>query len=119
MNRPGYAGMPEAPTLERTYGRPVCKQLYRERRYSVCFNVSGLDAKLIRPRWRYARPGPHNGGGVRRHPLNQVSRTPFDCLAIFDFNHPQTSSADRHPRRRTAKLRHAATFTSCVANVWP
>jgi len=35
-----------------------------------------------RPRWRYARPGPHKLYGIIRHFLNQVSRTPFDCQAI-------------------------------------
>ena len=35
-----------------------------------------------RPRWRYARSGPHKLFGVERRFLNQVSRTPFDCQAI-------------------------------------
>jgi hypothetical protein len=35
-----------------------------------------------RPRWRYARPGPHKLCGVGRRFFNQVSRTPFDCQAI-------------------------------------
>jgi transposase len=35
-----------------------------------------------RPRWRYARPGPHKLRGVRRRFFDQVSRTPFDCQAI-------------------------------------
>ena len=35
-----------------------------------------------RPRWRYARPGPHKLPGVERRFLNQASRTPFDCQAI-------------------------------------
>jgi transposase len=35
-----------------------------------------------RPRWRYARPGPHKLFGVERHFFDQVSRTPFDCQAI-------------------------------------
>ena len=35
-----------------------------------------------RPRWRYARPGPHKLLGVERHFFHQVSRTPFDCQTI-------------------------------------
>ena len=35
-----------------------------------------------RPRWRYARSGPHKLLGVERRFFNQVSRTPFDCQAI-------------------------------------
>jgi hypothetical protein len=36
------------------------------------------------PRWRYARSGPHKTPGVERRFLNQVSRAPSDCQAIFD-----------------------------------
>jgi putative endonuclease len=32
-----------------------------------------------RPRWRYARFGPHKRLGVERRFLNQVSEAPFDC----------------------------------------
>jgi transposase len=35
-----------------------------------------------RPRWRYARFGPHKTPGVERRFLNQASGTPFDCQAI-------------------------------------
>src|ERR1700735_4479452 len=35
---------------------------------------------FLRPRWRYARSGPHKTSGVRsRHFLNQASEAPFDC----------------------------------------
>ena len=37
---------------------------------------------LLRPRWRYARPGPHKLFGGERRFLNQVSRTPIACQAI-------------------------------------
>jgi transposase len=50
--------------------------------WSVYANVSGLGTRS-RPRWRSARPGPHKTGGVGRHILNQVSRTPIDCQAIL------------------------------------
>ena len=61
--------------------RPVCKRVLAVLIWPVCFNVSGLGVKP-RPRWRYARPGPHKIPGVERRFLNQASRTPFDCQAI-------------------------------------
>jgi hypothetical protein len=32
--------------------------------------------------------------------MEQVSRTRFDCLAIFDFNRPQTSLTDQWPQEQ-------------------
>jgi len=45
--------------------RPVCK-LFRDPVRSVYANLSGLRAPPW-PRWRSARPGPHNNDGVERH----------------------------------------------------
>jgi hypothetical protein len=67
--------------LKKRMARPVCKQLYRDRQWSVCFNVFGF-GESSQPRWRFARSGPHNILGVERRFFNQVSRTPFDCQAI-------------------------------------
>ena len=67
--------------FKKRMARPVCKRFFSRTLWSVCVNVSGLGPKP-RPRWRYARPGPHKLLGVERRFLNQVSRTPFDCQAI-------------------------------------
>jgi len=47
----------------------------------------------LRPRWRYARSGPHKSLGVERRFLNQASEAPFDCQAI------SSSPSRKHPRR--------------------
>jgi transposase len=53
-----------------------------------------------RPRWRYARPGPHKLRGVGRRFFNQVSGTPFDCQAIsFPPLANTVSSSAPHVRR--------------------
>ena len=65
----------------KTYGPPRLQVILSRTPLSVCFNVSGLGL-FPRPRWRYARPGPHKTLGIERHFLKQVSRTPFDCQAI-------------------------------------
>ena len=55
-----------------------------------------------RPRWRYARPGPHKLFGVERRFFNQVSRTPFDCQAISFPPLANTVSSSAPQVRRSA-----------------
>jgi transposase len=55
-----------------------------------------------RPRWRYARPGPHKHRGVGRRFFNQVSRTPFDCQAISFPPLANTVSSSAPQVRRSA-----------------
>jgi hypothetical protein len=55
-----------------------------------------------RPRWRYARPGPHKHRGVGRRFFNQVSRTPFDCQAISLPPLANTVSSSAPQVRRSA-----------------
>ena len=50
-----------------------------------------------RPRWRYARSGPHKSLGVERRFLNQASGTPFDCQAL-------SWSVSRKPHRSNSAL---------------
>jgi transposase len=50
-----------------------------------------------RPRWRYARSGPHKSLGVERRFLNQASGTPFDCQAL-------SWSPSRKPHRSNSAL---------------
>ena len=70
-------------TFKKTYGPPRSQEaLSRLAADPVCFNVSGLGGSFSRPRWRYARSGPHKTYGVERRFLNQASGTPFDCEAI-------------------------------------
>ena len=64
----------------KTYGPPRCKWFLRVRHDRSASTYPASDQ--ARPRWRYARSGPHKLRGVGRHFLNQVSRTPFDCQAI-------------------------------------
>ena len=44
--------------LKKRMARPVAGDFIESAKRSVCFNVSGFGRKP-RPRWRYARPGPH------------------------------------------------------------
>ena len=74
--------------------RPVCKGFFEIDGQSVCFNVSGLEGPSFRPRWRYARSGPHKSLGVERRFLGQASRTPFDCLGHLVVTLSQTSVGD-------------------------
>jgi transposase len=82
----------------------------------------------LRPRWRYARSGPHKSPGVERRFLNQDSEAPFDCQAISSSpsrKHPQRPAVspdrrtpyaalgipvatNRSPRRRTAQAIRAS-----------
>jgi transposase len=55
-----------------------------------------------RPRWRYARPGPHKLRGVGRRFFNQVSGTPFDCQAISFPPLANTVSSSAPQVRRSA-----------------
>ena len=60
----------------KTYGPPRSQEaLSRLAADPVCFNVSGLGGSFSRPRWRYARSGPHKTHGVERRFLNQASGT--------------------------------------------
>ena len=66
--------------------------------WSVYANVSGLGT-MSRPRWRFARPGPHKTGGDERPFFGQVSRTPIDCQAI---SHLPPADPISRPRRVSA-----------------
>ena len=54
-----------------------------------------------RPRWRYARSGPHKSLGVERRFLNQASRTPVDCQAISFVTLSQTPVDQSSPGARS------------------
>ena len=57
----------------KTYGPPRLQVILSRTPLSVCFNVSGLGL-FPRPRWRYARPGPHKILGIERHFLKRMAR---------------------------------------------
>ena len=66
----------------------------------------------LRPRWRYARSGPHKTPGIRsRRFLNQVSEAPFNCQAI------PSSPSRKHPQR-PAVCRTAELLTPPLAFLW-
>ena len=90
--------------------RPSCVVWRRRRKTALRPVVSGLGPKP-RPRWRYARPGPHKLFGVGRRFLNQVSRTPFDCQAISlpPLANIVSSSAP-HVRRPAESSNHQRRF---------
>jgi hypothetical protein len=63
-------------TFKKTYGPPRSQgALARLAADPVCFNVSGLGGSFSRPRWRYARSGPHKTHGVERRFLKSGFRT--------------------------------------------
>ena len=68
--------------FKNVWSAPSARGLSRLATDPVCFNVSGLEGLSFRPRWRYARSGPHKTPGVERRFLNQASEAPFDCQAI-------------------------------------
>jgi hypothetical protein len=62
--------------FKKTYGPPRSQgALARLAADPVCFNVSGLGGSFSRPRWRYARSGPHKTHGVERRFLKSGFRT--------------------------------------------
>ena len=73
-------GASSTPRSKKRMARPVASSFFE-------WGMIGLHQRIrprtkSRPRWRYARPGPHKLFGVERHFFDQVSRTPFDCQAI-------------------------------------
>ena len=71
-----------------------------------------------RPRWRYARSGPHKAFGVERRFFNQASGTPFDCQAISIS--PLANLIDRSARFRLCSTnRYAAKGSPLAANLSP
>jgi hypothetical protein len=69
-------------TFKKTYGPPRLQEVLSRSLHDQSASTYPASEAVSRPRWRYARPGPHKSRGVERRFLNQVSRTPFDCQAI-------------------------------------
>ena len=62
----------------KTYGPPRLQGVCRDwRLISLLQRIRPRG--FLRPRWRYARSGPHKIPGVERRFLNQDAGTPFDC----------------------------------------
>ena len=59
---------PRGEGFSRTYGPPRLQGAILIWLWSVCFNVSGLGSRP-RPRWRPARPDPHNQSGLQVGPF--------------------------------------------------
>ena len=87
-----YFGWPRA---QKTYGPPRPQAAWRPggERSAATYPAPGRSPL---PRWRYARPGPHNDAGLWGRLLRQVAEPPVDRQAISP-HHPQTSHG---PRRR-------------------
>jgi transposase len=77
--------------FKKRMARPVCKSVCRERRITVCCNVSGVGSRLPRQDGDTRAQGLIKVTATMRHFLNQASRTPFDCQAL-------SSSPSRRPR---------------------
>ena len=64
---------------QKRMARPVCKRICRDwRLISLLQRIRSREVSS-RPRWRYARSGPHKRRGVERRFLGQASGAPFDC----------------------------------------
>ena len=68
--------------FKKRMARPVRKGLCRDWLLIQSASTYPASEAFSRPRWRYARSGPHKTHGVERRFLNQASGTPFDCEAI-------------------------------------
>ncbi len=81
---------------------PSARGFRRDCRADQSASTYPASRNSLRPRWRYARSGPHKSLGVERRFLNQACEAPFDCQAI------SSSPCRKHPRRpavsRTAEL---------------
>ncbi len=85
----------------KTYGPPRLQAVLSRAPFDQSATTYPASEWAPRPRWRYARPGPHKTFGVERRFLNQASRTPFDCRSgHLSIHHPQTSSAGQRLMRR-------------------
>jgi transposase len=77
----------------KTYGPPRLQRGLSRLAADQSASTYPASRNRLRPRWRYARSGPHKTPGVRsRRFLNQDSEAPFDCQAI-------PSSPSRKPHR--------------------
>ena len=61
---------------------PSARGFCRDCRADQSASTYPASRNSLRPRWRYARSGPHKSLGVERRFLNQDSEAPFDCQAI-------------------------------------
>jgi len=78
----------------KTYGPPPSARGFcRDCRADQSASTYPASRNSLRPRWRYARSGPHKSLGVERRFLNQACEAPFDCQAI------SSSPSRKHPRR--------------------
>jgi hypothetical protein len=78
--------------------RPVCKGFVEVGKLISLLQRIRPWRFLSRPRWRYARSGPHKTLGVERRFLNQASGTPFDCQALSSSPSRKPSSVEQRPR---------------------
>ena len=89
-------------TFKNVWPAPSARGFCRDCRADRSASTYPASRNSLRPRWRYARSGPHKSLGVERRFLTQDSEAPFDCQAI------SSSPSRKHPRRpavsRTAEL---------------
>ena len=62
--------------------RPVCKGFVEIAADQSASTYPASKNSPFRPRWRYARSGPHKLSGLEGHRICQASGAPFDCQAI-------------------------------------
>ena len=62
-----------------TYGPPRLQGVLSRSAADQSASTYPASRNSLRPRWRYARSGPHKSLGVERRFLNQASGAPFDC----------------------------------------
>jgi|GEM_PF-608207 len=68
--------------IQKTYGPPRLQGVFSRSAADRSASTYPASEVFSRPRWRYARSGPHKSLGVERRFLNQASGAPFDCQAI-------------------------------------
>jgi transposase len=69
-------------TLKNVWPAPSARGFFENRRLISLLQRIRPRSLSSRPRWRYARSGPHKRLGVERRFLSQASGTPFNCQAI-------------------------------------
>ena len=82
----------------KTYGPPRLQGVLSSSAADQSATTYPASEVSSRPRWRYARPGPHKLFGVVRRFQRQASGAPFDCQAI-------SSSPSRKPRLHDRRFR--------------
>ena len=70
------------PSRTQRMARPVCKGFVEIAADQSASTYPASKNSPFRPRWRYARSGPHKLSGLEGHRICQASGAPFDCQAI-------------------------------------